>query len=96
MLAALGFEVSRAECSYRAFPTVMLVMSKKEKGKFLSNSNTYSQYHLLMAEKGYPIALGLWMHSIPPIYVSGCSGGFSWEDLQAADRQSRPWEMVSV
>jgi hypothetical protein len=23
-----------------------------------------------MAEKEYPIALGLWMHSIPPIYVS--------------------------
>jgi hypothetical protein len=96
MLAGLGFVVSRAECSYRAFPTVMLAVSKQEKAKCLSSGNTYSQYHLLMAEKGYPIALGLWMHSIPPIYVSGCSRGFSWGDLQAADRQTRPWEIVSV
>lgn len=96
MLAALGFTVSRAECSYRAFPAVMSVMSKQGKEKSRSNSKTYSQYRLLRAEKGYPIALDLWMHSIPPIYVSGCSRGFSLGDLQAADRQNHPWGMVSV
>lgn len=96
MLVALSFEVSRTECSYRAFPAVMSVMSKQDKAKSQSNSNTYSQYRLLMAEKGYPIALDLWMHSIPPVYVSGCLRGFSWGDLQAADQQSRPLEMVCV
>lgn len=71
-------------------------MSKKDKAKSQSNSNTYSQYRPWMAEKGYPIALDLWTHSIPPIYVSGCSGGFSLGDLQAVDRQNHLWGMVSV
>lgn len=98
MLAAGGFTVSRVESSYKAFPAVVSVMSKKNKTKSRSNrnKNTYSQYRLLMAEKGYPIALDLWMHSIPPIYVSGCSRGCSLGDLQAADQQNRLWGMVGV
>jgi hypothetical protein len=58
----------------------------------LVDAVTYNLCLLSMGAKGYPKALGLCMHPIPPVVVSRGQTEIEtpWENLLVVGRQNRP------